>query len=68
LAEEIELDQIEIVNDDSRSEGRMAHIVYLDILNQPNPVAACEQFLLFFSTTVAWMTQPSGLTKVRSQA
>jgi hypothetical protein len=28
LAEEIELDQIEILNDDPRSEGRMAHIFH----------------------------------------
>jgi hypothetical protein len=48
LAEEIELDQIEIVNDDPRSEGRMAHIVHLDMLNQPDPAAAREQFLFLF--------------------
>jgi hypothetical protein len=48
LAKNIELSQIEIINDDPRLEGRMAHIVHLDILNQPNPVAAREQFLLFF--------------------
>jgi hypothetical protein len=48
LAKEIELDQMEIINDDLRSEGRMAHIVHLEILNQPDPAAACEQFLLFF--------------------
>jgi hypothetical protein len=48
LAEEIELDQIEIVNDDPRSEGRMAHIVHLDMLNQSDPAAAREQFLFLF--------------------
>jgi hypothetical protein len=48
LGKEIELDRIEIINDDPRSEGRMAHIVHLDILNQPDPAAAREQFLLFF--------------------
>jgi hypothetical protein len=32
----------------TRSEGRMAHIVHSDILNQPNPAAVREQFLLFF--------------------
>jgi hypothetical protein len=40
LAKEIELDGIEIINDDPRSEGRMAHIVHLDILNQSGPAAA----------------------------
>jgi hypothetical protein len=48
LAKEIELDRIEIINDDPRSEGRIAHIVHLDILNQPDPAAAREQFLLFY--------------------
>jgi hypothetical protein len=48
LAKEIELDQIEVINDNSRSEGRMAHIVHSDILNQFDPAAAREQFLLFF--------------------
>jgi hypothetical protein len=48
LGKEIELDQVEIINDDPRSEGRMVHIVHLDILNQPDPAAAREQFLLFF--------------------
>jgi hypothetical protein len=48
FAKESELDRIEIINDDPRSEGRMAHIVHSDILNQPNPAAAREQFLLFF--------------------
>ena len=48
LAKEIELDRIEIINDDPRSEGRMAHIVHSDILNQPDPAAAREQFLLFY--------------------
>jgi hypothetical protein len=47
LAKEIELDRIKIINDDPRSEGHMAHIVHSDILNQPNPAAAREQFLLF---------------------
>jgi hypothetical protein len=36
--ESITLDQI--VTDDSRSEGRMAHLVHLDILDQPNPAVA----------------------------
>jgi hypothetical protein len=45
LGKEIELDRFEIINDDPRSEGRMAHIVHSDILNQPNPVATREQFL-----------------------
>jgi hypothetical protein len=54
LVKEIELERIEIINDDPRSEGRMAHIIHLDILNQPNPAAACEQFLLF-STTAGLM-------------
>jgi hypothetical protein len=48
LAKEIELDQMEIINDDPRLKGRMAHIVHSDILNQPDPAAAREQFLLFF--------------------
>jgi hypothetical protein len=48
LAKEIELDRTEIINDDPRSEGRMAHIVHSDILNQPDPAAAREQFLLFY--------------------
>jgi hypothetical protein len=45
LAKEIELDQVEIINDDPRSEGGMAHIVHSDILHQPDPAAAREQFL-----------------------
>jgi hypothetical protein len=48
LGNEIELDRIEIINDDPRSEGRMAHIVHSDILNQPDPAAAREQFHLFY--------------------
>jgi hypothetical protein len=48
LGKEIELNRIEIINDDPRSEGRMAHIVHSDILNQPNPAAVREQFLLFY--------------------
>jgi hypothetical protein len=48
LGKEIELERIEIINNDPRSEGRMAHIVHSDILNQPDPAAAREQFLLFF--------------------
>jgi hypothetical protein len=36
LAKEIELDQMEIIKDDQRSEGRMAYIVHSDILNQPD--------------------------------
>jgi hypothetical protein len=48
LAKEIELDRIEIKNNDPRSEGRMAHIVHSDILNQPDPAAVREQFLLFY--------------------
>jgi hypothetical protein len=48
LAKEIELDRIEIIIDDLRSEGRMAHIVHSDILNQSDPAVACKQFLLFF--------------------
>jgi hypothetical protein len=48
VAKEIELGQMEIINNDPRSEGRMVHIVHSDILNQPNPVVAREQFLLFF--------------------
>jgi hypothetical protein len=67
LAKEIELNQIEIINNDPRSEGHMAHIVHLDILNQPNPAVAREQFLLFL-TTAGWMTRPSGMTEIRSQA
>jgi hypothetical protein len=67
LDKEIELDKVEIINDDPRSEGRMAHIVHLDILHQPDPATAREQFL-FFSATVGWMALPSGMTKIRSQA
>jgi hypothetical protein len=48
LAKEIELDRIKIINDYPRSEGHMAHIVHSDILNQPDPAAAREQFLLFY--------------------
>jgi hypothetical protein len=48
LGKEIELNRIEIINDDPRSEGRMARIVHSDILNQPNPAAAREQILLFY--------------------
>jgi hypothetical protein len=47
LAKEIELDQMEIISDDPRLEGRMAHIVHSDILHQPNTVTACEQFLFY---------------------
>jgi hypothetical protein len=49
LDKEIELDLMDIINDDPRSEGQMAHIVHLDILNQPDPAVAREQFLLFFN-------------------
>jgi hypothetical protein len=42
LAKEIEVDQVEIINNDPRSEGRMAHIVHLDILYQPDPAPARE--------------------------
>jgi hypothetical protein len=62
-AKEIELDRIEIINDDPRSEGRMAHIVHSDILNQPDPAEAREQFLPF-STTAGWIARPSGMTKI----
>jgi hypothetical protein len=48
LAKTIELNQIKIINGDPRSEGRMAHIVHSDILNQPDAAAAREQLLLFF--------------------
>jgi hypothetical protein len=68
LGKEIELERIEIINDDPRSEGHLAHIVHSDILYQPDPAAAREQFLLFFSTTWGWMARPSGMTKIRSQA
>jgi hypothetical protein len=49
LGKEIGLDRTEVINDDPRSEARMAHIVLLDILNQHDPAAAREQFLLFFN-------------------
>jgi hypothetical protein len=66
LDKEIELDQLEIINDDPRSEGGMAHIVYLDILHQPDPATA--RAIPFFFTTAGWMALPSGMTKIRSQA
>jgi hypothetical protein len=47
LAKEIELGQMEIINNDPRLEGRMAHIVHLDILHQPDPATAPEQLLFF---------------------
>jgi hypothetical protein len=68
LGKEIELKRIEIMNDDLRSEGHMAHIVHSDILNQPNPAVAREQPIPFFSTTARWMARPSEMTKIRSQA
>jgi hypothetical protein len=40
----------EIVSDDPRSEGRMAHIAHSVILDQPNPAAAHSQFLPFFDS------------------
>jgi hypothetical protein len=47
LGKEIELERIEIINDDPRSEGCMAHIVHSDILNQPDPAAARVQYATF---------------------
>ncbi len=40
----------EIVYNDPRSEGHMAHLVHLNILTHPNPTAARVQFLLFFES------------------
>jgi hypothetical protein len=64
LAKESELNQMEIINNDPRSEGRMAHIVHLDILHQPDPATARERFPFFFPTTAGWMALPSGMTKI----
>jgi hypothetical protein len=38
----------DIVSDDPRAEGQMAHIVHFEILDQRDPAAARLQFLLFF--------------------
>jgi hypothetical protein len=45
--------QHDIVLDDPRSEGRMAHLIHNDIISQPDPVAARAQFLLKFDSCQA---------------
>jgi hypothetical protein len=45
--------QSDIVLDDQRSEGRMAHLIHNDIISQPDPAAARTQFLLKFDSCQA---------------